>query len=110
MIETTISEIEAKIRSTDAASEPRKQELIQLLATLKAEVATLSKTHGEQAQSIVSFAQLSAHEATRSAKNPRLLELSLRGLRSSVDDFEVSHPKLVQVVNSLSQTLANWGI
>jgi len=31
-------------------------------------------------------------------------------LRSSVEDLEQSHPRLAQIVNSISQTLAGWGI
>ena len=110
MIENTISDIEAKIHGSQSISEERKKELLKLLATLKSEVATLAKTHDEQAQSIAGFAQLSTHEATRSKQNAESLELSLKGLRSSVDGFEQSHPKLVQIVNSISNTLASLGI
>jgi Mg2+ and Co2+ transporter CorA len=110
MIKKTIGEIETKIRSTDAVNEERKRELLQLLGTLKTEVGALSKTHSEQAQSIAGFAKLSAHEATREKQNPQLRELSLRGLQSSVEGFEKSHPKLVQIVNSISNTLSNLGI
>ena len=110
MIENTISEIEAKIRSTESVSEDHKRELLGLLGTLKSEVGTLAKTHGEQADSIANFAKLSTHEATRTAPDPQLSELSNQGLLSSVSGFEQSHPKLVQIVNSISSTLANLGI
>ena len=110
MIENTITEIEAKIRSAESVSEDRKRELLQLLGTLKTEVGSLDKTHDEQAQSIADFAKISAHEATREKQNPKLRELSVRGLRSSADGFEQSHPKLVQIVNSISNMLSNLGI
>jgi Domain of unknown function (DUF4404) len=110
MIEKTIGEIEAKIRGADAVSEERKRELLQLLGTLKSEIGVLEKTDDERAQSIADFAKISAHEATREKQNPQLRELSVRGLRSSVDGFEQSHPKLVQIVNSISNTLSNLGI
>jgi len=110
MIEKTIGEIEAKIRDAEAVSEERKRELLQLLGTLKGEISTLAKTDDEQARSIAGFAQVSAHEATRSDQNPQLLDLSLRGLRSSVKGFEQSHPKLVQIVDAISAALANFGI
>jgi hypothetical protein len=110
MIEDTIGKIEDKIRGADAIKDGRKQELLQLLHTLKSEIGSLSKTHGEQAQSIAGFTELSAHEATRSKQNPELLNLSLKGLSSSVGGFEKSHPRLVQIVNTLSQTLSNLGI
>jgi Domain of unknown function (DUF4404) len=110
MIEKTITEIEAKIHGANAISDERKRELLQLLGTLKSEVGTLAKTHDEQASSIANFTQTSTHEATREQQNQESLELSLKGLRSSVDGFEQSHPKLVQIVNSISKTLADLGI
>jgi len=110
MIEKTISEIEAKIGGAESVSAERKQELLKLLGTLKTEVAALAKTHGEQADSIAGFASLSTHEATRVDQNPQLRELSIQGLRSSANGFEQSHPRLVQIVNAISKTLADLGI
>ena len=110
MIEDTVSKIEARIESADAIKDDRKRELLELLGTLKSEVAALSKTHGEQAQSIAGFTEMSAHEATRAEQNPELLSLSLKGLSSSVEGFEKSHPRLVQIVNAISHTLSNLGI
>ena len=110
MIEDTIGKIEARIQGAEAIKEDRRHELVELLSKLKSEVAELSKTHGEQAQSIASFAEISTHEATRSERNPQLLNLSLQGLTSSVDELEKSHPRLVQIVNAISHTLSNLGI
>jgi hypothetical protein len=110
MIEDTIGKIEARIQNAESIKDDRRKELLQLLATLKSEVAELSKTHSDEAQSIAGFTAVSAHEATRSEQNPRLLKLSLEGLGSSVAGFEQSHPRLVQIVNAISNTLANLGI
>jgi len=110
MIEDTISKIEARIQGAESIKEERRQELLDLLATLKSEVSRLPAKHDEQVQSIASFAEISAHEATRSQQNPDLLNLSLKGLNSSVEGFEQSHPKLVQIVNAISNTLSNLGI
>jgi len=109
MNKNTLDEIEAKIRDAESIGEPRKRELLQLLDTLKSEVARLSRTHGEQAQSIAGFAQLSAHEATRAQQNPQSLHHSLEGLRASVEGFEKSHPQLVQIVTNICNRLANIG-
>jgi hypothetical protein len=110
MIENTVSKIEAKIQGADAITDDRKRELLQLLGTLKSEVAALSQTHGEEAQSIAGFTEVSAHEATRSEQNRELLDLSLKGLSSSAEGFEKSHPRLVQIVNEISRMLSNLGI
>lgn len=110
MIEDTIGKIEAEIQGNDALEDERRRELLQLLGTLKAEVARLSETHGEHAQRIATLAEASTHEATRARKNPDQLSLSLSDLSSSVDGFEKSHPRLVQIVNAICNTLSNLGI
>jgi hypothetical protein len=110
MIQDTIGKIEERLRRSEAVKDENKAELIQLLATLKAEVSALAQTHSDQAQSIAGFTAVSAHEATRTQRDPQLVELSIRGLSSSVEGFEESHPKLVQVVNSICTTLSNLGI
>ncbi len=110
MFKTTITRIEDKIHHVDAISDETRTELIQLLATLKEEITELSETHTEKAESITGFTQISAHEATRQEKDPHLLELSLKGLQSSVSEFETSHPNLVETVNSIFHLLSNMGI
>ena len=110
MIDDTLQKIETQIRNSDSIRDERRQELLELLGTLKSEVGELSKTHDEQAQSIAGFTQISTHEAMRSQQNPELLDLSLQGLASSARGFEQSHPRLVQIVNAISHTLSNLGI
>lgn len=109
MLQDTLEKIEERVRQAAIAPQQR-TELLELLAALKSEVGTLSRTHEEQAESIAAFTAVSAHEATRDQKNPELMDLSLRGLTHSVQGFEESHPKLVQLVNSISTTLSNLGI
>ena len=109
MIHDTISKIEARLAQS-AVRDEAKTELTTLLATLKAEVADLSKTHGDAAQSIAGFTEVSAHEATREQPNPELLKHSLGGLSASVEGFETSHPRLVDIVNRICTTLSNLGI
>jgi hypothetical protein len=110
MLQRTIDKIEERMRKTESLNEENKTELLNLVSTLKAEIADLSKTHNEHAESITGFADLSTHEATRREKKPELLKLSIEGLGSSVRGFESSHPNLVRVVNDLSTMLSNLGI
>ncbi len=88
----------------------QRAELLKLLGQLKTEVSELSKTHREQAESIASFAEVSAREATRQSKNAQTLRHSIGGLQSSVGEFETSHPRLAGVVNRIASMLANMGI
>lgn len=110
MLNDTISKIETKLQNSNSLKGEQRAELLNLVSTLKGEIASLSRTHDEQAQSIAGFAELSTHEATREEKNPELLRLSVQGLSSSVEGFEKSHPQLVGLVNRIATTLSNMGI
>jgi hypothetical protein len=110
MIKDTLAKIEARIQHVNSITDDNKTELLTLLSTLKEEVEELSETEFESAESITGFAQISTHEATRQEKNQQLLQLSLDGLASSVREFETSHPKLAETVNSFCQILSNMGI
>ena len=110
MIAETIHSIEQRLKDTNSVSFKDKQELLNLLSTLEAEVTALAKTHPEHAESITGFTQVSAHEATREQKDQRLVDLSLKGLTSSIEGFENSHEDLFRIVNSLAVMLSHLGI
>jgi len=111
MIHDTIQLLETRLREGGASlSTEQRAELMNLLHKLKAEIAELSKTHADQARSIAGFTDVLAHEATRTEKNERLLQLAVKGLSHSVEGFENSNPRLVQLSNTLANTLANMGI
>lgn len=110
MIQERLDKIEEKLKQSAAVKENDKDELLALLNSLRTEITDLSKTHGEQAESIARFAELSAHEATRSEKSDDLVDLSIQGLATSIQGFEASHPRLVGVINAFCNYLTNMGI
>ena len=64
MIHDTLSKIESRIGQS-GVKDDAKAELLTLLGTLKSEVAELSKTHGEAAQSIASTSPRATGPALR---------------------------------------------
>ena len=90
--------------------EKKKAELEKHLSTLRTELDALARTDADRAKTIAGFAELSAHEATSPRPHPELLELSVTGLRKSVKEFEETHPRLVEIVGSLSAMLSNLGL
>ena len=110
MIDETVTKIEARIDQLQSIGGEKKTELTDVLSTLKSEIVELAQTEQDQAESITRFTELSAHEATREAGSPRLKSLSIEGLSASVEGFEASHPRLVEIVNSICTTLANLGV
>jgi hypothetical protein len=110
VIHDRIAKIEATLRDTENLPEATRAELLRLLADLKAEVTPLTETHDEDAQSIAHFTTASVHEATRGTRKPDQADAALKGLKASVEGFEASHPRLVEVVNRIAITLSNMGI
>lgn len=110
MIQERLDKIEEKLKQSKAIKEEDKAELLNLLDNLRTEMSELSKTHHEQAESIAGFAEISTYEATRSKKSSDLVNLSIEGLTSAVQEFEVSHPRLVGVINEFCTYLAKMGI
>jgi len=110
VIDETVERISDRIAEYDSLDSGKREELLLLLKELKQEVDLLSETQTEQAESIAGFVDISAREATRKAKNHELLGLAMEGLSLSIREFETSHPKLAEAVNSLSAMLSNLGI
>ena len=110
MIRETIDKIERRLEETESMTAENKVELLDLVSALKNDLADLAETHREQAESITGFAETATREATRQERNPKLLNLLTEGLSVSVEEFEATHPNLVQTVNSIAHMLSNIGI
>lgn len=110
MIEDRIRKTESAVAADRNIPSDKKAELLGRLSKLKSALAKASQTHPEDAESIAHFVETSAHEATRKKKKPKLLETAVHGLKQSVDDFEASHPELVEAVNDFATLLSNMGI
>ena len=110
MIQDTIGKIESKLSTSDAIKPEQKSELLQLLGQLKSEIGGLAQTNAERAETVAGFTEVSTHEATRTERDPELLDLSVKGLSRAVDQLEESHPQLVGIVNRLCTVLANSGV
>lgn len=110
MAQSTIENIEEKIRTNNSISGKNKTELLNLLAKLKPEMAEFSKVQNENAKSIAGLIERLTHEAMQHDKNPTLLKSAFDALQTSVKDFEVSHPQLVENVNYIANALSNMGI
>ena len=110
MIRDTIAKIEARLKDSRSLNDRTRQELLSLLDTLRGEVTELSKTDAARAQRIAGVADTSTEAAVREEPNAEHVQNALQELSASVDGFEQSHPKLVQIVNRIATTLSNLGI
>ena len=98
MIEETIRQIEARLNASTNLTPETRAELLSLLATLRAEAAQLPAR------------ERTLPESPAAPSDPESMQEQVDKLRSSVEEFEVSHPKVVQLANHLANTLSGLGI
>jgi len=110
MLQETIKRIEREIVGNKEMSEQKRNQLISLLKELRSEVELIKDTHSDEASSIMKMTEASVQVASRKTRDQELLEHSLEGMKMSARSFEVSHPKLIGLINSIGQTLSNLGI
>jgi hypothetical protein len=110
MIPERLAQIEATLRNSANIPEATRQELLELVAGLKAEVGPLSATHGASVDQITGNADAAVQAAMHRQEEPEKAAQAADGLAASVRDFEASHPQLVQIVDRLALTLSNMGI
>lgn len=99
MIEETIRQIEERLQSATNLSPETRAELLTLLSKLRIEAAQVPARSEPTA----------AAEFARPSE-PGSMEESADQLRRSVEEFEESHPRLVQLANHIANTLAGLGI
>lgn len=101
-----------RIEEAGGLTPEKKAEMLSLLEAMQSEVdqAPPQPEKAEAVHSVAGFASVSTHEALRAEPRRDLLDLSLDGLRRSLEDLEVEHPGLVRVVNQFCVALSNTGI
>lgn len=110
MSEEPIEKTKSAVDAADHIPADKKAALSATLSKLKPELAQISQTHQEHAESIARLVEASAHEAARREKRPEHLKKLSHELRQSVENFEASHPKLAAFVNEYSTLLSALGI
>lgn len=88
----------------------QRTELEALVSDWKEAVRRLSATNREKAASIADFTRLAVGEGLREARSPKLFALAAEGVRTSMKQFETSHPGLTPTANGLATSLANLGL
>ena len=105
-----IEELEKRIESTSQIDAKIKEDLLDLMRSLKTELTDLKKAHPDTAHAIADKTKLSTEKVLCSENKQSELQEHIDGLQETVGEFEVSHPKLVQTVNRFCMMLSDIGI
>jgi ribonuclease HII len=93
MLENTLHKIEDLLRSSPQLSESKRQELLSLINELKQELAGLNQLEREKALEVVSASHAKAE-----------------GFEKAVEEFELSHPRLYEIIKDLVISLRGLGV
>jgi hypothetical protein len=110
MIAERLAKIESTLRANSSIPDATRRELLDLVAGLKTEVLALVETHGPDAHEIAGNAEAAVQASIRRTEQPKEAAHAVEGLAASVREFEVTHPRLAEVVEQLASTLSNMGI
>jgi hypothetical protein len=110
MINETLDKLEKNVNSNSEIDNEQKEEFLGLLSKLKTEIITIEESHRQDAHNIVNYTDSSFNVATKNDKNKDELERNLNTLTGSIEGFEATHPKLVEIVNSVCTRLSTLGI
>jgi hypothetical protein len=110
MIAERLAKLESTLRNNANIPEATRQELLDLMTGLKAEVTPLLTTHAATAHEIAGSAEAAVAASVRKEEQPEQAARAVEGLTASVREFEATHPRLVEIVDQLALTLSNMGI
>lgn len=92
MLDDKFTQIKSAINNDDSIDEAKREKLLVLSAELEKELNELEKTHQQQSHVIADH----THQ-TIAQSSPE----TVSGLKETVREFEVSHPNLTRIVQTL---------
>jgi hypothetical protein len=105
MIHDKLKAIEEKISDSSSMKPENKEAVLELLSELKNEIGEVSDENADQLANLNSL-----KEIDKPSEDDGLLKSVFNEVEETVQAFEESHPKLVQVVNSICTQLSNSGL
>ena len=101
MIEDKLRRIEERISKSENMSGDNKDAVLGLLAELKEEIGASTESVEEGVKQGITEMD---HE------DEGIIKSAFNDINSTISEFEESHPKLVQIVNSICTQLSNSGL
>jgi peptidoglycan hydrolase CwlO-like protein len=92
MLDDKIKKIKSAIETDDTLSKEKREELLRLSDELGKELTSLEKTHEKKSHKIAEQAQKTVDESSPE---------HLSNLKEVIEEFEVSHPNLTRIIQTL---------
>jgi len=109
-MQTTLTKIRTLILNAKNISDPKKKEMLRYVETLDHELTELAKDKQEDAKKIAYYAHLKTEKALGENATDHSEDEITHGFKGAVEEFEISHPKLYQTLQTLSISLSSLGV
>jgi len=106
----TIDELAKSIKTSHKLSESEKKECLAQVETIRHELSDLEHAHADKAKHIATKVHKATHSALKTPRNADDVELTSTGLERSIEEFEVSHPRLYETVKAWAIRLTGLGV
>ncbi|MCM8530490.1 MAG: DUF4404 family protein [Lentisphaeraceae bacterium] len=101
MVEDKLNKIEEKISQSENMTDENKAQVLELLKELKGEISSESSATEDTG--------IEKNISEIDSENEGFIKSAFNDINETINDFEESHPKLVQIVNSICTQLSNSG-
>jgi hypothetical protein len=105
-----ISRIENIVQEAPSLPAEKRDELLALVAALRKEIDTVAPDRAQAAHEIAVETHALAEKSLAPGAARQAGIQPMRALTHSLNQFEDSHPRLVQVTNAICTALSNLGI
>ncbi|QSH40321.1 DUF4404 family protein [Lentisphaerota bacterium ZTH] len=106
-----VKKIKKEIQGASHIDDTCREKLLGIVGDLEKELSSLDASHKTSADKLAEKAHESTMQAIKdSGSRQDELDQEIEGLKNAVDEFEVTHPKLVQLVNRFCMMLSDIGI
>jgi hypothetical protein len=105
-----ISRIENIVHEAPSLPPEKREELLALVAALRKEMDAVAPDRAQAAHEIAVETHALAEQALAPGAESKPGRPPLRKITDSLNQFEDSHPRLVQVTNAVCTALSNLGI
>lgn len=101
MVEDKLKRIEERISQSENMAGENKAQVLELLKELKSEMSENSENVGTELKQNISKID---------SEDEGFIKSAFSDINETINEFEESHPKLVQIINSICTQLSNSGL
>lgn len=109
MLKQTLDKLEENIQDSQTLAQDKKSELLSLVDNMRIELGDFASGHAAQADDIAQQAHTAVRQVLAETE-PQQVALTSQGLARSIEEFELSHPKLYDVIKAFAIRITGFGV